>query len=118
MKKGRKMPVKQTLRRRKPLRAGSDRPCTPHMIFNDDGDGLKIVPPPHTLAKVTAPIEYLKDTPVDCFCWCLANGNASYDSKVMETIYGLYDKRKALPGAFRDMSRTDLANTLEAGHAA
>ncbi|MBI4025396.1 MAG: hypothetical protein HY360_10485 [Verrucomicrobia bacterium] len=78
----------------------------PHYIFNDDGDGLKLAPHPHTRERATAPIEYLKDTPVDCFCWCLVDGVASYDSKVLQTIYDLYDRDKQCSLSQSDLSRT------------
>ncbi len=83
----------------------------PHFIFNDDGDGLKTVPLPHTEAKVPAPVEYLKGTPVDCLCLCLAEEVASYDSKVLQPIYDLYDKRDQSFVEF-GAKKTNLAHTL------
>lgn len=83
----------------------------PYYIFNDDGDGIKMVSLPHVEAKVTAPVEYLKGTPVDCFCWMVAAEVASYDSKVLQTIYDLYDKSEQSTVEF-DGKETDLAHTL------
>jgi len=81
-------------------------------ILNDDGDGLKQVPPPHDASQVAGPIASLKGTPVDCFCWCLAEEVASYKSEVLETIYDLYDNREVVPSPGFDGARSDLAYTL------
>ena len=67
-------------------------------ILYDDGDGLKQVSGPHDVSRVVGPIASLKGTPVDCFCWCVAEEVASYKSEVIETVYDLYEKRKILPG--------------------
>lgn len=66
-------------------------------ILNDDGDGLKVVLPPHDVSMVAGPVASLKGTPVDCLCWMVAAEVASYKSKVLETIYDLYGKSKPLP---------------------
>ena len=68
-------------------------------ILNDDGDGLKQVAPPHDVTQVAGPIASLKGTPVDCFCWCLAEEVASYKSEVLQTIYDLYKQGRTNPYA-------------------
>lgn len=88
----------------------------PHFIVNDDGQGIKIMSLPHTEVKAKAPIEYLKGTIADCLSLCVGNGVASYDSKVLQTIYELYDKRKARELDLIDdapvAGKTDLAYNL------
>jgi len=81
-------------------------------ILNDDGDGLKTVAKPHDVSQVAGPIASLKGTPVDCFCWCVAEEVASYKSEVLETIYDLYEKREALPYPGFGGASTDVAHTL------
>ena len=81
-------------------------------ILNDDGDGLKTVQPPHDVSQVAGPIASLKGTPVDCFCWCVAEEVASYKSEVLQTIYDLYAQGRTSPYAHFDGTVTDLPNTL------
>jgi len=66
-------------------------------IANDDGDGLKVVPPPHDASMVAGPVASLKGTPVDCLCWHVAAEVAFYKSEVLQTIYDRYGKSKPLP---------------------
>ena len=81
-------------------------------ILNDDGDGLKQVPPPHDVSQVAGPIASLKGTPVDCFCWCLAEEVASYKSEVLQTLYDLYAKGRTNPYTNFGGASTDLPYTL------
>jgi hypothetical protein len=81
-------------------------------ILNDDGDGLKQVRQPHDVSQVAGPIAPLKGTPVDCFCWCVAEEVASYKSEVLQTIYDLYDQGRTNPYASFGGALTDLPNTL------
>ena len=83
-------------------------------ILNDDGDGLKLVPPPHDVSQVAGPIAPLKGTPVDCFCWCVAEEVASYKSEVLQTIYELYAEDRPNPYAHFFGAHTDVPNTLYA----
>ena len=73
------------------------KPLSYRCILNDDGDGLKVVPPPHDVSMVAGPVASLKGTPVDCLCWLVAGEVASYKSEVLETIYDRYGKSKPLP---------------------
>jgi len=81
-------------------------------ILNDDGDGLKQVAKPHDVSQVAGPIASLKGTPVDCFCWCLAEEVARYKSEVLQTIYELYEEGRANPYAHFGGAATDLPYTL------
>jgi len=81
-------------------------------ILNDDGDGLKQVDPPHDVSQVAGPIASLKDTPVDCFCWCVAEEGASYKSQVLQTIYDLYERGRTNPYEHFGGAATDLPYTL------
>lgn len=58
------------------------------VIFNDDSDTLRRVPPPHTEEKIALAIDYLKDTQVDCLVWCIADQVAySYPSEKAESCF-------------------------------
>ena len=63
-------------------------------ILNDDGIGIQHVPPPHDASQVDGPIATLRGTPVDCFCWFIADEVAYYKSDVLQTLYDLYGHRE------------------------
>ena len=65
----------------------------PRFIYNDDTCTLRTAPPPHTVKDIYLAVDYLKDTQVDCLCWCLCDQVAyAWPSKVIENIYDLKDK--------------------------
>lgn len=66
----------------------------PRIIFNDDSDILRSVPPPHTLESLSIPLDYLKGTQVDCLCWCVGEQQMaySYASKVWESTFDRLDQ--------------------------
>ncbi len=78
-------------------------------ILNDDGDGLKQIKPPHDVNQLAGISHSLTGTPVDCLCLCVADNVAYYNSKAVETIYDLYEKRKGISWVGNDQ---DLTYTL------
>ena len=81
-------------------------------ILNDDGMGLMQVAKPHHVSQVAGPIASLKGTPVDCFCWCLAEEVARYRSQVLQTMFDLYEEDR--PHGHPDWAgaSTDVTYTL------
>jgi hypothetical protein len=76
--------------------AGSPLARIPRIIYNDDSDILRMVPPPHTVESVAAALDYLKGTQVDCLCWCVGEQIAyAWPSKVIENSYDLRAKAAA-----------------------
>lgn len=66
------------------------RRCKPRIIYNDDAASLSNVALPHTVEKVGAAVDHLRDTQVDCLCWLVAEEVAySYMSDVIENSYDL-----------------------------
>ena len=74
----------------------------PRIIYNDDTCSLRFLKPPHTEKKLRAAMNYLRDTQVDCLCWCLYAGDIAYSwpSKVCETYYDNC-ARAHVPNKFR-----------------
>lgn len=65
----------------------------PRIIYNDDTCTLRTVPPPHTPESIACALDYLKDTQVDCLCWCFGEQIAfAWPSKVIENIYDMKDR--------------------------
>ncbi len=81
-------------------------------ILNDDGDGVQQVDPPHDVSQVAGPIASLKGTPVDCFCFCVAEEAAKYRSQVLQTVYDLYDQGRTNPYERFGGAATDLPYAL------
>ena len=69
----------------------------PRIIYNDDSCTLRTAPPPHSVETLSCALDYLKDTQVDCLCWCVGEQIAySWPSKVVENIYDLRAKGGSL----------------------
>ena len=75
----------------------------PRIIYNDDTCTLRIVSPPHTIESVAFALDYLKDSQVDCLCWCMGSQVAySWPSKVIDNIFDLKAKGVATGAYFQD----------------
>jgi hypothetical protein len=65
----------------------------PRIIYNDDSCTLRTAPPPHTVETLACALDYLKDTQVDCLCWCVGDQTAyAWPSKVIESFVDLAAK--------------------------
>jgi len=66
----------------------------PRIIYNDDSDTLRRIPPPHTEDKIAYAVNYMKKTQVDCLVWCIGEMQAySYPAKRVESYF---DKLKGM----------------------
>jgi hypothetical protein len=76
-------------------------PRIPRIIFNDDSDILRNVPPPHTIERLSIALDYLKGTQVDCLCWCVGEQQMaySYASSVWESTFDRMAQHAAAPTA-------------------
>lgn len=63
----------------------------PRIIYNDDTVALRTVfSQPHTEKQIFQAVDYMKNSQVDCVCWCFFTGVAySYYSNVIENFYDM-----------------------------
>jgi len=80
----------------------------PRIIYNDDTVSLRRAPQPHTADQISLAVDYLRNTHVDCLCWCMTDDIAySYRSRTIENIYDdYYAKRQISPKSGRDLTWT------------
>ena len=64
----------------------------PELIYNDDSDTLRRIPPPHTTEKIVRAVDYLKESQVDCLVWCIGEMQAySYPAEKVESVFDKLD---------------------------
>jgi len=67
----------------------------PRIIYNDDNCSLARLPHPRSVEQVSLATDYLRGTQVDWLCWFVASNIAySYPSKVLDTLYDLFERRE------------------------
>jgi len=85
----------------------------PRIIYNDDTCGLRIITPPHTEEKISTAVDYMKNSQVDCVCWCLSTGDVAlaYYSNILENMYDLVENDRDYIPARKSIDK-DLIRSL------
>ena len=80
--------------------AGSPLARIPRIIYNDDSDILRMVPPPHSVDSLNIVLDYLKGTPVDCLCWCVGEQQIAYSfaSRAWQSVFDCMARIDPGPG--------------------